>query len=436
LLAFADWVAKWWLKQPLVKAMPVIKISKRTIDEIGDVAKPTYFYDDEVKGFFVRVMPSGVKAFGFEFRAGSGRGTDKKRITIAKVGRITPDQARKMAREHSSTVVLGGNPHTEKRDSAAAMTVSELIDLYEAEGCVIQRGKRRGNPMKPLTKQYTIARLRHHVVPLLGGRKVRELEVADLERFHRRVGLGDTKSDTGKGRQRVIVRGGEGAARKVFRDLSAVLSFAENRGIVGRNISSSANVRKTDEDETRFLSVPEVVRLLDSLPVLKERGANEKALNIIALLVFTGCRRSEIEKLEWSEVDLDLRVLKLVDTKTGASVRPIADAAIAVLESLNAFAESRFVFPAERGENHYQGLKRVWAQAMEEAQLDNVYPQILRHTLGSQAALGAALPLVSKMLGHANIKTTMKYVHAAIDPAQKAATAAVGGFLSGAAVKS
>ena len=49
------------------------------------------------------------------------------------------------------------------------MKVADLIDLYEKEGCYVLRGLRQGEPMKPKTKAYTIARLRHHVVPADGN---------------------------------------------------------------------------------------------------------------------------------------------------------------------------------------------------------------------------------------------------------------------------
>src|SRR3546814_10827327 len=92
------------------------------------------------------------------------------------------------------------------------MRIAELVDLYEKEGCYIQRGKRQGEAMKPLTKQYTLARLRHHVVPLLGSRRVSEVNAGDIERFFRDVEAGKTARDDKIGpRRRIVVRGGAGA---------------------------------------------------------------------------------------------------------------------------------------------------------------------------------------------------------------------------------
>jgi len=43
------------------------------------------------------------------------------------------------------------------------------------------------------------------------------------------------------------------------------------------------------------------------------------------------------------------------------------------------------VFPAERGDGHYQGMKGVWSKAIEKAELPGVTPHTLRHTMGSTA---------------------------------------------------
>jgi hypothetical protein len=104
----------------------------------------------------------------------------------------------------------------EVREKRRQMKMAALIDLYEAEGCVIQRGKRQGEAMKPRTKAYTMARLRHHVLPLLGQMRVPAINAGDIERFVADVTAGKTASDQIMGpRRRIVVRGGAGAARKV-----------------------------------------------------------------------------------------------------------------------------------------------------------------------------------------------------------------------------
>src|SRR3954451_13619382 len=115
-----------------------------------------------------RVTPTGARAWGLEYRAGTGRGAPKRRVTIAAFGKLTPEEARTAAKRLAADVARGEDPASAKATKAREMTVSGLVDLYEAEGCFVQRGIRQGEPMKARTKAYTVARLQHHVVQLLG----------------------------------------------------------------------------------------------------------------------------------------------------------------------------------------------------------------------------------------------------------------------------
>lgn len=157
---------------------------------------------------------------------------------------------------------------------------------------------------------------------------------------------------------------------------------------------------------------------------LEKEGVNPKAVNIARLWALTGCRRNEVAGLRWSEVDLEMGMLILQDTKTGASRRPLGAAAVTLLHSLRQDVDRlpEFVFPAERGEGFYQGTKRVWATAIKKADLPGITPHVLRHTLGSTAASsGEGLLMVGALLGHKNARSTQIYAHIGHDPARLAA---------------
>jgi integrase len=278
--------------------------------------------------------------------------------------------------------------------------------------------------MKPSTATFLASRLRNHVTPLLGNRTVAEITEGDIEAFVRNVAKGKTAKEVGVGRKRKIIKGGEGASRKVVRDLSAVFSFAMRRRIISINPVTKAAVRKTDNRRERFLRLDEVKRLGEALSELEAEGKNKKAINIARLWALSGCRRNEIAGLRWSEVDLERGLLILSDTKMGRSVRPLGAAAVALLSSLRASSKSDeiFVFPAERGEGFYVGTKRIWPMVIERAKLPGVTPHTLRHTIGSAAASsGEALLMIGSILGHANARSTAIYAHVAHDPARLAA---------------
>ncbi|MGO8738934.1 tyrosine-type recombinase/integrase [Rhodoblastus sp.] len=401
-----------------------VALTKRVVDAAEKRDRRYHVWDGELTGFALRVEPTGVKTFVIKYRAeGGGRSAKQRWLVIGRFGALTPDQARKIAKAKLGSVAAGADPAGELQARRREMTMAALIDLYEKEGCVIQRGKRQGEPMKPTTKAYTLARLRHHVVPLLGTRRAAEINPGDIERFVADVTAGKTAKDEKVGpRKRIIVRGGAGAARKVVRDFSAVFSFARRNEIVESNPCETAAVRKTDNRRERYLTLEEVTRLGAALDELEAEGVNVKAVNIARLWALTGCRRTEIAGLRWSEVNLDEGVLILDDSKTGKSLRPLGGAAIALLRSIDKAADSEFVFPAERGDGHFQGIKNTWSKAIKKAKLPGVTPHTLRHTIGSTAtSTGEALALTGAILGHANPRSTAIYAHVQIDPSRQAA---------------
>ena len=401
-----------------------VLLTKKIVEGAQARDKRYQLWDSEVTGFALRVEPSGARTFVARYRAdGGGRSAIQRLVTIGRFGVLTVEQARKQAKTILGGVALGNDPADEVRQKRRRMKMAALIDLYEAEGCVIQRGKRQGEAMKPRTKAYTMARLRHHVLPLLGQMRVPDINAGDIERFVADVTAGKTASDQKMGpRRRIVVRGGAGAARKVVRDLSAVFSFAIRHEIAWNNPCETAAVRKTDNREERFLTLDEVVLLGAALDTLEREGENSKALNIARLWALTGCRRDEIAALKWSEVDEEEGLLRLGDSKTGKSLRPLGAAALAILKSIDRQKGSEFVFPADRGEGHFQGTRGVWAKAIAKAGLPGVTPHTLRHTMGSTAvSTGEALALTGAILGHANPRSTAIYAHVQTDPSKRAA---------------
>lgn len=399
-------------------------LTKKIIDSSAPSDKRYDLWDSQVSGFGVRIGTSGVKTFLVRYRAdGGGRNAPRRYVTVGRYGALSVEQARKKAQQLLAAATVGEDPASQRDALRNEMRISGLIDLYEEEGCFIQRGIRQGEPMKERTKTYTLGRLRHHVVPLLGTKRVSEVQAGDIERFFRDVASGKSASDTKLGkRRRIVVRGGEGAARKVFRDLSAVFSFAKRRGLVENNPCDKAVVKKTDNRRERFLSIAEIRKLGEALDALEAEGVNRKALDITRLWVLTGCRRQEIAELKWSEIDFERGLLLLADSKTGRSIRPLANAAINLLRGIEKNEESDFVFPADGEEGYFQGTKKIWPKIVKKAGLDGITPHTLRHTMGAIAtSSGEALAMTGAILGHANLRSTMIYAHIEMDPSKQAA---------------
>ena len=85
-----------------------MKLTIRTIATItADPARDTYVWDDDIVGFGLRMKPSGVASFMVQFRNAEGV---SRRMTVGRVGVLTPEQARKLAREKLADVAKGTDP--------------------------------------------------------------------------------------------------------------------------------------------------------------------------------------------------------------------------------------------------------------------------------------------------------------------------------------
>ncbi|WEK48338.1 MAG: site-specific integrase [Candidatus Andeanibacterium colombiense] len=401
-----------------------VKLTRDLCEKAIRRAEQYELWDAELAGFGLRIMPSGVKSFVVRYRTdGGGRTAKRRTYTLGRFGALTIEQARKSARAVLGAVANGEDPGEKRIAKRGEMLISQLRDLYEKRGCLIQRGKKIGQPMKPLTKQYTLARIDHHIVPLLGRKRIGDVSIADVEQFASDVASGKTARDEKVGhRKRIIVRGGEGAARKAVRDLSAMYSFAMRLELTSRNPVDKAAVRKTDNQRERFLTLEEVKKLGQAFDRLEAEGTNPKAIAIARLWALTGCRRNEIAALRWSEVDLDRGFLMLEESKTGRSVRPLGRAAIEILRSIDPVEDSEFVFPSTIGESYFQGTKTIWPKVKKLSGLHDVTPHTLRHTMGSTStSAGQALALTGAILGHRNPRSTAIYAHVQLAPAKRAA---------------
>ena len=131
------------------------------------------------------------------------------------------------------------------------------------------------------------------------------------------------------------------------------------------------------------------------------------------LMILTGWRRGEVLGLRWSEVDLPRRTARLVDTKTGASLRPLSIAAYGVIQSQPMIGD--IVFASRSGETPIVGYRKMWLRIAKLGDLPtDITPHVLRHSFASLAAdLGYNEPTIASLLGHKTHSITSRYVHSA-----------------------
>ena len=200
------------------------KLTKRVVDKLRSdpTGRDVFIWDSEIRGFGIRMKPSGATSWLVQYRNAESR---TRRLVIGKVGAITPDRARQIARDKLTAVAKGHDPSAERHALREAMTVAELCDLY------IKDAKSAGR-VKASTLAMDESRIEQHVKPLLGGRSVRGLSPQELAKFQTDVANGRTaKPRPTKGRSGRTT-GGRGAAGRTFGMLGTILEFARRRQLI------------------------------------------------------------------------------------------------------------------------------------------------------------------------------------------------------------
>jgi integrase len=307
------------------------------------------------------------------------------------------------------------------------MTFGELCDLYLLEGVA----HKKASSIKADT-----GRITHHLKPILGTKRLEAIDRGDLERLMIEVTSGKSVSKRQKGSRRKagsVPKGGIGVAARCIDLASAIFAFAVSRRLREDNPARGIKRPKSRRHE-RFLSDIEIAALAESLG-REEEISGPFGVAAIKLLMFTGCRRSEILRLRWRDVDLERRCLRLPDSKTGAKTVYLNAPAIALLEQLAVVEGNSHVIVGNRHESSLIGIDKLWFRTRRRAGLADVRLHDLRHNFASIGAIGGlSLPVIGALLGHKHSTTTARYAHLSADPL-RAANEAVGARIVAAMTK-
>ncbi|SEE39964.1 Site-specific recombinase XerD [Rhizobiales bacterium GAS191] len=383
------------------------KITKRTVDALQpEPDRDVFAWDGELRGFGIRVKPSGVKSFMIQYRNAEGR---TRRLVLGQHGALTPEAARDIARKKLTAVAEGEDPSADRHAARAGMTVSEVCDWYlqEAESARILGRNRR--PIKSSTLQMDRSRIETHIKPLLGLRTVSGLTLRDIEGMQADIAAGKSaRGRKGRGGRTI---GGAGVASRTVGTLRSLLGHAVRLNILSGNPAKGVR-QLADERRTRRLSDDELRHLGKVMREAVANGEHPTGLAAIRLMLLTGFRRMEALGLERRWFSRKEQCICFPDTKSGAQIRVLGEIAADCIEAQLARDDSPFVFPADWGDGHFIGIVRVLDRVCAKAELEGVTPHVLRHTFASVAGhLGFSELTIAGLLGHTARGVTQGYVH-------------------------
>jgi integrase len=373
------------------------KLTKKVVDGLRpDRTKDVFEWDSEIKGFGVRLKPSGVKTFIVQYRNLEGR---SRRLLLGKYGPLTTELARTITKQKLALVAQGEDPAAEHRAARAGMTIGEVCDWYLTEAGGGRLLGRKRKPIKASTLSSDKSSIECHIKPLIGHRAVRSLTVADIEKLQSDILAGKTSKRRKDGRGGNTT-GGAGAASRTIATVRAILGHAVRLKLVEKNPAEGVRQIRLQRRTTR-LTADDISRLGRALDAAIADLENPTAIAAIRFLLLTGCRRQEVLSLRKDWVFVEEQSIHFPDTKSGAQVRVLGKEAIGAIAHLLEDSDSPFVFPADRGSGHFVGLPKALTNVCAKATLKGVTPHVFRHTFASIAGdLGFSELTIAGLLGH------------------------------------
>jgi len=381
-------------------------------------------WDSEVKGFGVRIYaptsrkPEGERSFFYNYRADG----IERRFTI---GRFAPAEwsvaaARERAKELRKRIDAGDDPASKRRERREAPTMKELVDRYEDE--VI--------PKKRLTQAFRLndeRKMLSLILAELGQHtKVSDIHAGDVEKMH--VNL--TKARGPVRANRILA-----VASKAFsRSLVPLAGESTPWRNQAQGNPCRGVARNPEEDGGMMYPPAQIEAITEALSAYQ----GQVAADCVRLIMLTGCRPGEAMLAQWDEFGREAGywIKPSSHTKQRREHRVhLSDAALELVDRLRRgrTGNAMFVFPGDVPDAPIATLRHIWHFVRERGQLpagSRLYD--LRHTYASLGAShGLSLPLIGRLLGHTQSKTTQRYAaHLADDP-MRAAANLIGDAISG-----
>ena len=369
----------------------MIKISRRTVEALEPMERDVDYYDEDLKGFGVRVRPSGRKTYFVMMR----HKCVMRRFTVGTHGSVAPEQARLKAKQIISDLAIDKNPTAEVEALRNAITIKSLAARFLDEYVPIH--------CKPNTQSEYKRCIEIFINPEIGTMRLVSVERTDVAKLHHSL-------------RRIPYQ-----ANRVLGVLSVMFSQAENWNL--RPIASNPcrGVKKYKETKReRYLNKEELKRLGLALRVEEEFAPT--AVACVRLLLLTGCRLGEIQTLKWSYLDLDAHLAFLPDSKTGKKTLYFGAVAVELLRSIPKIKDNPYVITGDIEGQYLSDMQKPWRRIRKAAGIPDVRLHDLRHTFASSGVgLGQGLPNIGRLLGHSQPQTTARYAHLAADPSLAAA---------------
>ncbi|PIQ44079.1 MAG: recombinase [Gammaproteobacteria bacterium CG11_big_fil_rev_8_21_14_0_20_46_22] len=387
--------------------------------------------DTTLKGFMVRVFPSGKMSYRCQYTRG-------KHITLGDVNVLKAAEARDEAKKILGDYAKGIDPAQVRKEARLAkegvMTFNRFLDEVYEPWLNVHRAD---------TAHDTLRSLRNSFNQVIGNLPLDEIAPMILEKWRVKRFKEDGVMPKTVNRQVAL--------------LKAALSRAKKWGFISAHpLADFEMAKSTDTSRVRYLTQDEYKRLLKAIDryeqqlvkarergnqwreargyelmpnLSKQRFASDLAPKILLSLA-SGMRQCELRRIRREKhiyfAQQGLNLTKEVTKTKKPRFIPLDDQAWQVLmdwlaQTKATIGEKGLVFPGEDGKKPFDNMKKSWKTVLKMAEIENFTWHDMRHDYASQLVMaGVDLNTVRELLGHADIKMTLVYAHLAPEHKRKA----------------
>ena len=341
-------------------------------------------WDEDIKGFGLRIHPSGKKVYILQIR-------DKNKIqhkqTIGDINQIKLKDAKLLAKKTISKCLLGENPFEKDK----SILFKDFINQY------IEKVSSKTKSMKSQLNEKSLYKL--YLLPYFGNLKLTEVTSNKIRRL-----MFDMSN-------KPIM------ANKAYNLISHMFNMAIEWGLAESN--PIKRIKKFPEERRNiFLNFKQIKELLN---VLELDGS--KTSLAIKMMILTGARKSEVLNATFEQFDLTNNYWnKPCNTTKQRKTHtiPIGIKVIHIVEQLKKMSKNNFLFSNYKGKPMID-IKRKWHVIRNQIKMPHLRLHDLRHSFASfMVNKGVPIRHISELLGHTNIQTTLRYAHVFDESLKKA----------------
>ena len=357
-----------------------MKINKRTVEaltwKIDETRNQVFYWDDQIKGFGLRITPTGKKTFILQYRL---RGSVS-RLTLGAYPALNHDHARELAIKNLGETIDGVDPSQVKKD--ANQKSADISDLFLSyfDGHVLKNRIEKG-------QKAIKADFERFILPVIGRIPAQEISRNDIKALLAKI--------EDMPRTHNLVRG----------YLKTMFSFGTREGLIEASPMDGIGTL-TEKSRDEWIKDNDLKRLFAQVAL----DSNHYVRAYFPLLALTACRKSELQLAKWTDIDFENKIFTIEETKNGTKHEVhLTEPAIKILKGIIRQEGNPYVFCGAAGGPHHN-FSNPWQRIRKAASLEKYTIHDIRRTSATYLAQDdVGSNRIGQILNHTDISTTARY---------------------------